>query len=132
MDRLHRMTLLSYVIVFCGFLICRSDSFLDSHQNTYHSYSKGLLNSANVMSRNDYTKNRLSRSSPVMLAQASSSAVTVASIKAVLKLLSTCGIGVAASKAGILDKATLKVLSKLVYDVFQVINFRTSYFLLAY
>lgn len=48
-----------------------------------------------------------------------SSAITQASSKAILQLLSTCSIGVYASKRGILDKGALSALSKLVFNIFQ-------------
>lgn len=46
-------------------------------------------------------------------------AITIAALSAVSKLLSTCGIGVLASKAKILDKNTLSVLSKLIFNLLQ-------------
>jgi auxin efflux carrier family protein len=48
--------------------------------------------------------------------QASASA---ASVKALAKLISTCGIGVWAAKTGLLDKSALSVLSKLIFGLFQ-------------
>jgi predicted permease len=50
---------------------------------------------------------------------ASSTVVTKAAVKAVAKLLSTCGLGIWASKAGILDQNAVAVLSKLIFSVFQ-------------
>ena len=40
-------------------------------------------------------------------------------IRAVAKLLSTCGIGIWSAKQGILDSTAIGVLSKLVFNVFQ-------------
>jgi len=46
-------------------------------------------------------------------------AVQIAALKAIAKLISTCAIGVGATKMGILDKSALSVLSKLVFNLFQ-------------
>lgn len=55
-----------------------------------------------------------------MVATASSTAlINKSAIKAIGKLLSTCGIGVWAGKIGILDQAALSVLSKLIFNIFQ-------------
>eukprot|EP01039_Chlorochromonas_danica_P009826 gene9830-10869_t len=56
---------------------------------------------------------------PTVLASAQSAAINKAAIKAISKLLSTCGIGVLAGKAKILDQSALSVLSKLIFNVFQ-------------
>jgi len=48
-----------------------------------------------------------------------SSVVTSSAIKAIMKLIGTCGLGVYAGKKGVLDKASLAVLSKLVFNIFQ-------------
>ena len=48
-----------------------------------------------------------------------SSVVTTSAIRAILKLIGTCGIGVYAGKKGVLDKSSLAVLSKLVFNIFQ-------------
>jgi auxin efflux carrier family protein len=53
------------------------------------------------------------------IAAAPSAAINKAAIKAISKLLSTCGIGIIAGKAKILDQAALSVLSKLIFNVFQ-------------
>lgn len=67
--------------------------------------------------------NRQRRVEPLLAvtasASAASSVVTKSAIKAVLKLIGTCGIGVFAGKRGILDKASLSVLSSLVFNIFQ-------------
>ena len=54
-----------------------------------------------------------------IVATTSSSVATAAALRAVSKLLSTCGIGIWASKTGLLDKAALSVLSKLVFGLLQ-------------
>jgi predicted permease len=41
------------------------------------------------------------------------------SLNAVGKLLSTCGIGMACTKAGVIDKGVLSVLSKLIFNLLQ-------------
>lgn len=48
-----------------------------------------------------------------------SSVVTTSAIKAILKLIGTCGIGIYAGKTGVLDKTALSVLSKLIFNIFQ-------------
>lgn len=50
---------------------------------------------------------------------AHSSAISKSAINAVSKLLSTCGIGVLATRQGYLDKTAIEVLSKLVFNLFQ-------------
>lgn len=55
-----------------------------------------------------------------LASSASSSAViNRAAIKSISKLLSTCGLGIWAGKAGVLDQTALGVLSKLIFNVFQ-------------
>lgn len=49
----------------------------------------------------------------------STAIINRAALKAIGKLLSTCGIGVWAGKVGILDQAALSVLSKLIFNIFQ-------------
>lgn len=56
--------------------------------------------------------------SPAVAAVAAAS-TTTAALRAVSKLIATCGLGVAASKAGLLDKTALTVLSKLVFGLLQ-------------
>jgi predicted permease len=48
-----------------------------------------------------------------------SSTINRAAIKAISKLISTCGIGVWAGKAGLLDQNALSVLSRLIFNLFQ-------------
>jgi len=55
---------------------------------------------------------------PKMVASGGAS-VEIAALRAIFKLLSTCGLGAVASRKGILDKTAISVLSKLVYNVFQ-------------
>jgi hypothetical protein len=52
-------------------------------------------------------------------AAASSAVVTRAAVKAIAKLLSTCGIGVIAAKSNVLDQNSVAVLSKLIFYLFQ-------------
>ena len=47
------------------------------------------------------------------------SKITAAALRAVAKLIATCGMGVAAGKSGLLDKVALSVLSKLVFGLLQ-------------
>ncbi len=53
------------------------------------------------------------------VATSSTAAANIAAIRAISKLLSTCGIGAYFSRKGTLDKTAISVLSKLVYNVFQ-------------
>jgi len=57
--------------------------------------------------------------SETRITAAASPSVNAASLNAIAKLLSTCGLGGIAARAGILDKNAIGVLSKLVYNVFQ-------------
>jgi predicted permease len=50
---------------------------------------------------------------------ASAASINAAALRAVAKLISTCGLGVVAGKVGLLDKTALSVLSKLVFGLFQ-------------
>jgi len=50
---------------------------------------------------------------------ATATSVNAAALRAISKLLSTCGLGAVASRKGILDKTAISVLSKMVYNVFQ-------------
>ena len=49
----------------------------------------------------------------------SAAAINAVALRAVAKLISTCGAGVVAGKFGLLDKTALGVLSKLVFYLFQ-------------
>lgn len=53
------------------------------------------------------------------VAPTTSAAINIAAIKAMSKLISTCGIGVFAGKYGLLDSNALGVLSKLIFSLFQ-------------
>lgn len=53
------------------------------------------------------------------VAGSSAAAINAAALRAVAKLIATCGVGVTAGKAGLLDKTALSVLSKLVFGLFQ-------------
>jgi len=55
----------------------------------------------------------------VNMVASSAGSVNAAAFRAISKLLSTCGLGAIASRHGILDKTSISVLSKLVYNVFQ-------------
>ena len=62
---------------------------------------------------------KIVRSEQFVLKAAPTATVTKAAVKAVAKLLSTCGLGVWSAKAGILDQNAVGVLSKLIFSVFQ-------------
>ena len=53
------------------------------------------------------------------VAAAGAASINTAALRAVSKLIATCGVGVVAGKAGLLDKTALSVLSKLVFGLFQ-------------
>lgn len=54
-----------------------------------------------------------------MQASSKSASINKAAVKAISKLIGTCGIGVWAGKAGILDQNALGVLSRLIFSLFQ-------------
>ena len=57
--------------------------------------------------------------SAAALAAASAAKINAAALRAVAKLMATCGVGVWTAKTGLLDKTALSVLSKLVFGLFQ-------------
>ena len=61
----------------------------------------------------------ITASAAVVASTSSAAAISAVAIRAVLKLISTCGAGVIAGKFGLLDKTALGVLSKLVFYLFQ-------------
>ena len=92
--------------------------------NLCESY-KSLRSPALRSNSPNYIKNEEKRSytvltaSTVGVAAGASNSITFAALSAVSKLLSTCGIGVWASKVGILDKSAMSVLSKLIFNLLQ-------------
>ena len=54
-----------------------------------------------------------------VVASTVSSEISSSAVKAVAKLLSTCGIGAFAAQKGILDSQAISVLSKMVFNIFQ-------------
>lgn len=54
-----------------------------------------------------------------VVASTVSSEIQSSAVKAVAKLLSTCGIGAYAAQKGILDSQAISVLSKMVFNIFQ-------------
>lgn len=59
------------------------------------------------------------RRSNLIVCDSTASSANVAALNALLKLISTCGIGLWASKIGLLDKTALSILSKLIFGLFQ-------------
>lgn len=59
------------------------------------------------------------RDRSVVVASSTTAALNIASLKAISKLLATCGIGVYSAKTGVLNKQALSVSSSLVYNIFQ-------------
>jgi len=104
-------------------------SILFSLINGYvnNNVNKRLLNNNNhvtQLKKNDYNNrfhnnNNNNQHYASIIATTSSSVATAAALRAVSKLLSTCGIGIWASKTGLLDKTALSVLSKLVFGLLQ-------------
>ena len=58
-------------------------------------------------------------SAAAVASTSSAAAINAVALRAVAKLISTCGAGVIAGKFGLLDKTALGVLSKLVFYLFQ-------------
>jgi len=76
-------------------------------------------NTPNYVKNEDKRAYTVLSASTVGVAAGASNSITYAALSAVAKLLSTCGIGVWASKVGILDKSAMSVLSKLVFNLLQ-------------
>ena len=76
-------------------------------------------NSPNYIKNEEKRTYTVLSASTVGVAAGASNSITYAALSAVSKLLSTCGIGVWASKVGILDKSAMSVLSKLVFNLLQ-------------
>ena len=76
-------------------------------------------NSPNYIKNEEKRTYSVLSASTVGVAVGASNSITYAALSAVSKLLSTCGIGVWASKVGILDKSAMAVLSKLVFNLLQ-------------
>mmetsp|Transcript_40988 Transcript_40988/g.41862 ORF Transcript_40988/g.41862 Transcript_40988/m.41862 type:complete len:445 (+) Transcript_40988:80-1414(+) len=110
----------------CFAMASHGESFADIHvkrssapvRSTAHSPVKRSLftDKSATHSFHDNSKGSGSRLAAVSAAYTS---VTGSAVGAVLKLISTCGLGAYASKVGILDKNSLTVLSKLVFSIFQ-------------
>ena len=99
---------------------------------TYQSSSKSRLPTLSTTGRKEAVgahgsqQRQLQMQSPVITASAailastsSAAAINAVALRAVFKLISTCGAGVIAGKFGLLDKTALGVLSKLVFYLFQ-------------
>lgn len=88
-----------------------------------NSFSLQRINKASIAETPQLRTNIRHQMQPAtIIAQGASSqtaAINKAAMKAVAKLLSTCGIGVWASQAGLLNSAALGVLSKLIFSLFQ-------------
>ena len=76
--------------------------------------SRGFLSSPNRINISPVVKPNLELSSMAVPIDVQNSAV-----RAVSKLLATCGFGILSAKQGILDSKALEVLSKLVFNLFQ-------------
>jgi predicted permease len=61
----------------------------------------------------------ITASAAAIASTSSAAAINAVALRAVAKLISTCGAGVIAGKFGLLDKTALGVLSKLVFYLFQ-------------
>lgn len=69
--------------------------------------------------RNQQYQHQLNAQIVAQAGPTQSSAINAAAIKAISKLVSTCGIGVWAGRSGLLDQNALSVLSKLIFNLFQ-------------
>ena len=61
----------------------------------------------------------ITASAAILASTSSAAAINAVALRAVFKLIATCGAGVVAGKFGLLDKTALGVLSKLVFYLFQ-------------
>ena len=97
--------------------MCQCDSFLDNHIDRNHvRFLKHIgLKTPHNSNRNNFRND----GAGIILTASAADSVNIASLKAILKLVSTCGIGAYATKHGMLDKQALSVLSKLVFNIFQ-------------
>lgn len=85
-----------------------------------HSYLLALPNAnLRVSTKVPRTIYKNSISSKSLSLYSSAATVQIAAAKAILKLLSACSISIYITKRGILDKNSISVLSKLIFDVFQ-------------
>ena len=107
------------ILVILSLIVISVDGYVSNNINRLvksNNYNY-LKNNNNYNNNNKFQNNNEHYAS--LVATTSSSVATAAALRAVSKLLSTCGIGIWASKTGLLDKAALSVLSKLVFGLLQ-------------
>jgi len=106
------------ILVILSLIVISVDGYVQNNINRLvKSNNYNYLKNNNNNYNNKFHNNHEQYAS--IVATTSSSVATAAALRAVSKLLSTCGIGIWASKTGLLDKAALSVLSKLVFGLLQ-------------
>ena len=103
------------------FIICFTQTAVFAFAFPKPQISKSMKNQFVEHTKFDRSLKREAVLSPQIVCSTvvASSSVTVESVKALAKLISTCGIGFWAAKIGLLDKTALSVLSKLVFGLLQ-------------
>ena len=99
---------LSLIVLF-SVVVATSDALI-------HSSTRSIVRS------NPTTSNQFNHQSCIVChnsASSTSQAINIAAIKAISKLISTCGVGVLAGRSGLLDQNALSVCSKLIFSLFQ-------------
>ncbi len=116
---------LAVIFALFGSAIARN-SFNTNTNHNHHHFDNGKQQQLSVKSKlNSPLLNGNGKGIPgsctVVAAGAASSSASInaAALRAVAKLIATCGMGITASKTGLLDKTALSVLSKLVFGLFQ-------------
>jgi auxin efflux carrier family protein len=113
------------VLLFVSIISCCSSfarpAFQSSSRSKMPSISKGARAEINGVRGLQplYMEPVITASAAAMASTSSAAAINAVALRAVAKLISTCGAGVIAGKFGLLDKTALGVLSKLVFYLFQ-------------
>jgi len=110
------ITSFSLLIVFYAFFACHCESFVDRPIERRPVAKFTSMLAPKYPNTYEHSNGKIKRE--FVLAAAADS-VNAAAFKAILKLASTCGLGALATKIGFIDKNSLSVLSKLVFNVFQ-------------
>ena len=129
-DRFNQagMAKLMFISLIVALLLLQSKGLLQRQTTKSTSTSSRSLSTATSNGRktnNAFLRNALPPGIAVLADKSAlvnseaSRSITAAALNAIAKLLSTCGIGVWASNIGLLDKAALGVLSKLIFGLLQ-------------
>ena len=113
------MKFLGVLVVVISAFLCETDALITNSRLSKH--ASGPRNPENMRTI-DHRTDRFPHARESMqldMVAAAPGSVNTAAIRAISKLLSTCGLGAIASRKRILDKTAVSVMSKLVYNVFQ-------------